>query len=1034
MLEPELIARPDNLMRAWLKVRSGYGRMDSLFDHGEVALFDLELEANLRLIAERLATGSYRCDQLRFLPQPKRADENGRPRMRESFLPSVADQVAWMAVLNVIGPEMDSLMPGWSYGNRLYRSVWFDQAPPGRKWGDLRLGPYRHTTGHVYRRFKHSWPLFRRHLSLVARTAARGKRLDEAELAETERGAWLMGSVGQTRLDYFDGLAGIGEGTTLYHATFDLEKFYPNLTAENVLAGLVRSDRLPHQTIDLVASMLRFRVDPKYGRELWTASEGENATPDLYEYDGVPTGLMASGFLANVAMLPVDEEVVRRFRKERLVAHFRYVDDHALLTRNFSDLLEWIAWYEDLLTRKGINAPIAREKYDPPGLGDARELGKEEDRDAIRRLCQIDGAKPDRLTTRTLALVSILAGVEPDILADGPRTSHLDQLKYLLLANIPETEIRGDTRASFAAGRIAAMTPGHHRVSRDLVQFLRRERRKSGVGAELGRMDEDRLDELRKHDRNERSKLVASHFAMLLDAVAAHPDKPRLFQRLVEYCRRTGYDGLAALEKHVSPKSDDPCEIARARYFAAFGDHVLARWVVHAAASVADQGVLDRERGAAHAFLDAVGRFRSAGFGSGEGAAFVTTARQALLASYGVAAARIVDAARRQGDASLLPLARTMLRLASKSTSLSISDATAAWRSAIGFTPLTWLHWGETVAPSGEQAPVWWNAALGMADPQSVGDRNAARRYPDRITPDVLAVIAGDLQEDDAGWRLDVERRVGILPGGATPVIANAGVLQEASYDGSVSLYDWVDRIAEADYHDPRATEWTALRLVRGLIDQTLTGPGPMFVARRLHPHNVRVPRAWLEPSLPLARLTWEGWHRITAEDPKPFLLEQPILDYRYSVEGAIGTRLAEHLHAVGTLLWGLMRLDFTLPSAWNIRGQERAVMRRLHVDLENLPISSDGARLLRACLTPRGIENADPDLLRLGGDGAADTEFELVIENFGDLRTEIDRILQLLEDRQVTVLDHQPRQLVPVRLSEAARASIEETDDAAEA
>ena len=174
------IAQPENLMRAWLKVRRAYVQMDGLYDQGEVAAFDLELEAALRSIGERRASGVYACDPLRFQPQPKKADAEGNPRMRESFLPTVRDQVAWMAVLNAIGPGLDARMPGWSYGNRLYRTVWFDREAEVGSPRELLVGPYRHTTGHTYRKFKHSWPLFRRHLSLVARTVALRRPLREA--------------------------------------------------------------------------------------------------------------------------------------------------------------------------------------------------------------------------------------------------------------------------------------------------------------------------------------------------------------------------------------------------------------------------------------------------------------------------------------------------------------------------------------------------------------------------------------------------------------------------------------------------------------------------------------------------------------------------------------------------------------------------------------------------------------------------------------------------------------------------------------
>ncbi|WP_153002749.1 RNA-directed DNA polymerase [Sphingomonas endophytica] len=1029
------IAQPENLMRAWLKVRRAYVHMDGLYDQGEVAVFDLELESNLRDIGSRLAAGEYRCDPLRFQPQPKKPDADGNPRMRESFLPTVRDEVAWMAVLNAIGPGLDARMPGWSYGNRLYRTVWFDgdRAPGSSR--ELLIGPYRHTTGHTYRRFKHSWPLFRRHLSLVARTVALRRPLREDEQEDTEKGAWLMGQSGHTRLPYFDGLGGDGEGTRLYHATFDLEDFYPRLTAANVMAGMSTSPALGDGVLRLLEGMLRFDVSHDYAGELFVFADEARRKVVPSAYDGVPTGLMVAGFLANVAMLPVDHDVDRKFIEDRDVAHFRYVDDHALLSRDFARLVDWIGWYSDRLQHHGIAAGIAAEKYEPENLGGAlKGPAWSEEFEKARKACEIDGSKSITLTTRTLALVSVLAGVEPDVLADGPRTTHLDQLKYLLLANIPEAEIRGDTRASFAAGRIAMMTPGHHKVSRDLVEALRVRSRGDDTGLTGDSAEDDaarrrrdaELEGLRKSDREARQAMLVRHFELLVDAVRAHPDKPRLFQRALEYCRRTGHDGLGALAKLLSEGGSTPCHEARRRYMRALGNQLLARLMVDAAGSVGDRNMLDRQREAAQLFLANVADFGRDGFGLDDAAEFAASSRRALIASYAVAAARLVHAGRAARDRSLVAIARCLRGLALASSSAS-ANGIAAWRAAIGATPLSWLHWGEMVSASDDRPPVWWNAALELADLSQAADRNAVRRHPGRVTPAILERIGPDLRDDDGGWLLDVERLSGL-----TAVQEEVRLPEGSLVDGGVSLYGWIDALRGASVHDPRLTEWTALTLVRRLLEQTIDPVQPLEVARRLHPANVRVPDAWADPEPDLIKRTWEGWKAVARDGERPTLRSEPVLDYRYSVEGASGTRLTEPLHAIGSLLWGLFRRDFALPSPWNIRGQERAVLRRLYADLESLPISSDSARFLRACLTPRGVENADPEVLSMIEQVADDTEFELRFETLADVRDELGRIVSVLESQQVTVMDHQPRQLVPVRLAEAAKAAVEEDADVA--
>jgi hypothetical protein len=169
----ELLILPDNLIWSWRKAKALYQASDALHDQSKVAAFELNLDQELRGIRRDFETGNFRPQSLRLLPQPKRPDDAGKPRMRQSFQVSVRDQVAWIAIVNVMGPSLDQLMPAWSYGHRLYRAAWYDDDASGGS--KLNIGPYRHTNSNLYRKFKHSWPLFRRHISLTARKMTTGK-------------------------------------------------------------------------------------------------------------------------------------------------------------------------------------------------------------------------------------------------------------------------------------------------------------------------------------------------------------------------------------------------------------------------------------------------------------------------------------------------------------------------------------------------------------------------------------------------------------------------------------------------------------------------------------------------------------------------------------------------------------------------------------------------------------------------------------------------------------------------------------------
>ena len=83
----------------------------------------------------------------------------------------------------------------------------------------------------------------------------------------------------------------------------------------------------------------------------------------------IPTGLMSAGFLANVALLQIDAQISRRSKRAQ-VAHFRYVDDHVVLARDFNTLESWISQYQSLLVDHGIGTDFNSDKFQPDDLLD----------------------------------------------------------------------------------------------------------------------------------------------------------------------------------------------------------------------------------------------------------------------------------------------------------------------------------------------------------------------------------------------------------------------------------------------------------------------------------------------------------------------------------------------------------------------------------------------------------------------------------------------------------------------------------------
>jgi len=605
------------------------------------------------------------------------------------------------------------------------------------------------------------------------------------------------------------------------------------------------------------------------------------------------------------------------------------------------------------------------------------------------------------------------------------------------------------------------MTAGHHDVSPKLVGIMRDLARLPGSA---GAADHDaRQREALEKERDEEARrnvgtavrIAREHFELLMDAATSNPDKPRLFLRILEYCRQTGHPGLTDASSWLAAQAGSPERNASRRYFAALAIGSLARLTVDASRAAGDDRLLHRERHAAVRFLRDVLAVSAERFGGDRGKEpFEDAARVVFGVAFHLAALRLRDVVERMRTTivggSAASLAADLVDVATRCEDKAIgqlglgpSTSSKAWRATTGRSLGEWIHWGESITPSGAEPPFWWVSAASALDLDHEPDWNTFRRYPARAGAAELRAVLERLRADDAGWLRDaVAGRPEILAGVDVPAVGLIALVRRSveRTGSALGLNDWVVAMRTKRADDPRRGEWTALEIVRRLITPEPDGPGAQRIALSLHPANVVVPDRWFEDKdgeSGLNHLTWESWRRVVDQTSSPVLAEVVVPDYRYvegaDQEGVAEAQAATELTAVGRLLWGLLRLDFAMPPAWNVRGQERALAGALFSDLEDLAISSRTARLLRACMSPRGRENVSflTGLAAFGVVGVADDmQFDLALRSLQELRDEILDIQRDLRLNQVTVLDHRPRQLVPVRIHEAVRANGTEEGD----
>lgn len=442
----------DNLMLAWRKIENLFVPGDIWFDPLRLTAFKYRLKENLERISQRIEAGTYRMSNIKPVPFPKKKGEKDPvPPIRQSFIIDIEDQIVWVALCNVIGAKLDTKMPAWSYGNRLYIYWWKDASD---KW---QIGNYRNSTPTLYRNWNQSWPQMKRRITVSLKKMSFTGELDEEEekVLEQEQNATLeYVKLKYLKPEYFDQFKG-NPADTLYWVGLDLMKFYPHVSILKTKNIIIRELKAAADVEfrRLLDSLCRFVLD---------ISDYEGKENDLrlmgfedYEvisFEGLPTGLLVSGFLANVFMLDIDKTVDAYMDQHHDVIHFRYVDDHVIIGRTPEATIQWVETYLRLLKINGLE--INEDKVEPRGL---LKNGYEVNKAILSVDGSIDSFYPTPLMTQTLQKVSMLSKEKLPLLSSSEFNLVFKDLQTMLVTDIPETEIKKATRISFACTMLSRM-------------------------------------------------------------------------------------------------------------------------------------------------------------------------------------------------------------------------------------------------------------------------------------------------------------------------------------------------------------------------------------------------------------------------------------------------------------------------------------------------------------------------------------------------------------------------------------------------
>ena len=556
----EAICSKENLILAWRRVENSYQHGDVWFDELEISAFKFNLVQNIDRISEQMKNGNYKMKPIKPAPYPKgmkvckngEGQETTELRVRQSFCINVEDQVVWMAVYGILGPYFEEQMPAWSYGNRMFLNTWKDEH------GHWINGVYRTTSRNFYRKWQQGWPLYRHMLAACIKRMAFPKMTDEETCNESELQAIEENNAQVNKafqLPYLEkGYFGTkGYHTRLYYVAIDLEKFYPSVKMDRIRKILL--DNFPIDDanfVSLVNALTKFEVvNDCSDRNAF--SEEELNEMDLYEdgvFDGLPTGLLVAGALANLYLLELDLKVIERLKnvKTHRIMHFRYVDDHLFLSDDKEELVKWEKWYIQEL--KGMQLKVNEAKTDKAPI-------------------EFDSHYPTPLITQTLHKISDIAKMPLDLLNTNEFNMVFRDLQMLLVTEFPEDEIKKGTRTSFACTMLSRLTSDInvdyaeiHKLRKEWLSYVDKLSVENDIKKKLRSLvftigdyypeslDKDLEDMIPKgsskyydaiiaaigNSREEINKIEERIFHLLIYSLQEVPDKPKMWLRILDFC------------------------------------------------------------------------------------------------------------------------------------------------------------------------------------------------------------------------------------------------------------------------------------------------------------------------------------------------------------------------------------------------------------------------------------------------------------------------------------------------------------------
>lgn len=565
----------ENFFYAWQKLKNELDKNDICFDRYDYALFEVDLENNINKLIKEIKDGSYEQDEIKILPLPKKYDEKeGKKKVRQHFYVPVRTQLVWMAIVNQI-LILDYDFKFWNYGNRIYYSAFYEEDSENTSIKKLKLGLYRHTSKHLYRKWQQSWPLFKKHISITAKMLYQLKLdNDEDEIRENNNSI-----EDKRKVKYLDSNYLIKnkdkEIKELYWLSIDFKSFYPSIKLDKLKT--IFKDKVNNIVDDLSFEIIDKLFCFKIGNldDFNTQELNELSIDNNKDFKSLPTGLFVAGFLSNLFLTNIDNEIEEEI-KDKNIYIFRFVDDNIILADDFEKLYNFYEIYKKIINKYGIQ--INEGKIEPKQFreyvtffdkssdknkeipidividlykhllkNNFEENKKEEfyndffktQREKVKKACLVDKEFIKPFINETLKKVSNISKINFDLLTIEEQQNLVKDIVHLFTTDLDDKEIREDTKLSFCATKLCSFLKNKCFFSvEDYEEYLKKIQGDKKTDKEI-------LELLLQ----KRKKVLSVYLKYLLNAIETYHDKRNLYYKTIEFIAGSGIDIKIFLER-----------------------------------------------------------------------------------------------------------------------------------------------------------------------------------------------------------------------------------------------------------------------------------------------------------------------------------------------------------------------------------------------------------------------------------------------------------------------------------------------------